>query len=179
MQRPESQSDDDWRDLLERQVRDNSGLFFKLAYGVLRDRVAAEDACQQALLSAWKSRQELAKPEALTAWLCRSVVNGSLAQLRRRRLEHKAARELAEQAVDRVAPDNSLERHELLMAALAEVPEPARTAVVLRVMEGLSGREVAEMVGCSPAEVSRRLHRGLDHLRRYLARRHLLVAELP
>ena len=154
-------------------------MFFKLAYGVLRDRVTAEDACQQALLSAWKSRHELAKPEALKAWLCRSVVNGSLAQLRRRRLEHKTARELAEQAVERVAPDNSFERHELLMAALAEVPEPARTAVVLRVMEGLSGGEVAAIVGCSPAEVSRRLHRGLDHLRRYLARRHLLVAELP
>ena len=175
---PKRLDDESWRGLLETQARDRSRLFYKLAYGVLRDRSAAEDACQQAFLAAWKFRQEIAKPEALTAWLCRSVVNASLTQLRRRRLEKNAHQQLP---VTSFETDHieALERHELLMAALARLPEAERIVVVLRVMEGLTGRKVATIVDCSPAEVSRRLHRGLEQMRQYFSRRQLLPAELP
>ncbi|MCG8587552.1 MAG: sigma-70 family RNA polymerase sigma factor [Pirellulales bacterium] len=174
---PKRLDDEFWRGLLETQARERNRLFYKLAYGVLRDRSAAEDACQQAFLAAWKSRREILKPEALTAWLCRSVVNASLTQLRRR-LEKNARQQLPVTSFE-TDPIETLERHELLMAALARLPEAERIVVVLRVMEGLTGRKVATIVDCSPAEVSRRLHRGLEQMRQYFSRRQLLPAELP
>lgn len=179
MDTTEPRTDEDWRDLLEMQAREHSGLFFKLAYGVLRESSAAEDACQQALLSAWKSRREINKPAALKAWLCRSVLNTSLAQLRRRQTEQRVLSKKALTSTLETEPDESLERREMALAALAEVPEPARTVVALRVMEGLAGREVAVIVGCSPAEVSRRLQHGLLCMRRYMSRHAIPVAELP
>jgi RNA polymerase sigma-70 factor (ECF subfamily) len=172
-------TDDEWRKLLTAQARENSGLYFKLAYGVLRNPASAEDACQQALAAAWHARREIANSQALTAWLCRSVVNASFGERRRNQLERRAARRLAQGSAQHVDRDESYERRESLLAALAEVPEPARTVVVLRVMEERAGGEVAKIMCCSTAEVSRRLHRGLEHLRRSLQRRHVSVAELP
>ena len=179
MSSPTQLSDDAWRDALSRQARENSRLFYKLAFGVLRDGAAAEDACQQALLAAWDNRQTLIDPAALKGWLCRCVVNTSLQNMRRRKSELTANQRRAESAPTDSLPDQSWEQHEVLMASLAEVPEVERCVVVLRVMEGLSGREVAELCDCSTAEVSRRLRRGMEQLRRYFSRRQLMETNLP
>ena len=61
-----------------------------------------------------------------------------------------------------------VELRESVLAGLAQVDERVRTVVVMRMMEGLSGNEVAEILGCSAAEVSRRLHEGMDRLRELL-----------
>lgn len=52
---------------------------------------------------------------------------------------------------------------------MEQLPEPSRLVVTLRIMEEMSGRQVQDLVGCSAAEVSRRLHSGMDELRKLLA----------
>jgi len=54
------------------------------------------------------------------------------------------------------------------VAALATLPEALREVLVLRMMQGISGNEVAELLGISAAEVSRRLHAGMQRLREFL-----------
>ena len=61
------------------------------------------------------------------------------------------------------------ERRDLVLSALAQLPEPIRGVVTLRMMQEMSGNEVSELLGCSALDVSRRLHEGLDQLRRFLA----------
>ena len=161
-----------WESLIEEQIRQNGRLFFRLAYNVLRDSPAAEDVCQQAFLRACEQRQLiLHNAGALKAWLVRTVINGSLQAIRRGKVERRA---MQDQARSRPAADpagDPLELRECVLAALGRLPEQTRLVVAMRVMEGLAGNEVKELLGCSAAEVSRRLHRGLEQLRRMMAER--------
>jgi RNA polymerase sigma-70 factor (ECF subfamily) len=164
-----------WESLIEEQIRRNGRLFFRLAYNVLRDSPAAEDVCQQAFLRACEQRQQiLHNPAALKAWLVRTVLNGSLEAVRRGKVERRAMQDQARvRAAASVSspPGGADELRETVLAALGRLPEQTRLVVALRVMEGLAGNEVKELLGCSAAEVSRQLHRGLEQLRGLMVER--------
>jgi len=50
-------------------IRTQSRALFAIAYGILQNREEAEDAVQDALVKAWKSRWRLRDPEKFPAWL--------------------------------------------------------------------------------------------------------------
>jgi RNA polymerase sigma-70 factor, ECF subfamily len=162
------QSDRDWRELLAEQVRQHARLWFRLAYDVLHDAHAAEDVCQQALLRAWSNRDQLRDAGQLRAWISRTVVNESLQVLRRRRVEVRARDHHAKPEVTRELPDDPIAAREQVVMGLEALSEPVRAVVALRIMEGMSGNNVKELLGCSAAQVSRMLHEGLDQLRMVL-----------
>src|SRR5438045_5204672 len=56
-----------------------------IAFGILGDFAASEDAGQEAFLTAWQKLHELREPERLRAWLAQIGRNAALTQLRRRR----------------------------------------------------------------------------------------------
>lgn len=143
-------------------------LLFRLAYGILRDAHAAEDACQQALVKACEWGSE-ARPAQLRAWLAKVVVNESLQIVRRRSIEARVRRQLAD--CDRVASEPAHERglRTAILSALGKLPEPNGLIVLLRVMDGQRGNDVAELLGLSAADVSRRLYLGMEALRGLLA----------
>jgi RNA polymerase sigma-70 factor, ECF subfamily len=151
--------------------RTESALLLRLAHGILRDRHAAEDACQQALLRACEPQAGVPEPTRLRAWLARVVVNESLAVLRRRKVEQRFRTEQLAAGEPGGAPTSeaSLWDRETVLAALVELPEANRLVVLLRIMQGMSGNAVSAMLGCSAAEVSRRLYLGMEQLRERLA----------
>lgn len=156
-----------WDGRLTEQIRQNGRLFFRLAYTVLRDAAAAEDACQQAFLRAWQERDRVGPEDAaLKGWLARTVINNSLQVVRRAKVERRAvaARGYAAPASAGPAGEQD-ELREAVLAAVGRLPEPTRLVVALRVLEGMSGNDVRDLLGCSAAEVSRQLHRGLEQLR--------------
>jgi RNA polymerase sigma-70 factor (ECF subfamily) len=160
-----------WEAALGAQVQQRGRLLFRVAYGLLRDAAAAEDACQQAFLRAWEEQGRIRSQEALGPWLLRTVTTDCLQRLRRRRIEQKVMRGYAERRADDddvKAPGYDGELRDAILDALAKLPEVTQVVVVFRVMQGLSGDEVKDIVGCSAAEVSRQLHRGLDQLRHHL-----------
>jgi RNA polymerase sigma-70 factor, ECF subfamily len=155
-----------WRSALCEQVRLQARLLFRVAFGLLRDAAAAEDACQQAFMKAWEERERIRSHGALRSWLVRTVTNASLQIVRRRRLERRVIRAKVQGAEGGVfVPTRDEEIREALLDALSKLPETTRVVIVLRVMRGLSGNEVKELIGCSSVEVSRQLHRGLAQLR--------------
>src|SRR3954447_10916209 len=160
----------DWDRLLSEQIRQNGRFFFRLAHNVLRDAQLAEDVCQQALLRAWEERDRIQPGPTLKAWLARTVVNNSLQLVRRGKVERKVLGHEAHvrPAAERPAGERE-EAGEAVLAALHRLPEPTRLVVALRVLEGMAGNDVKELLGCSAAEVSRQLHRGLEQLRGLLA----------
>lgn len=158
-----------WDGLLTQESRCNHRLYHRLAYGVLRDSAAAEDACQQAFLQAWSHRDGLRDPGGLRGWLCRTVVNQSVALLRKRGVDRRAVGCLALIRPDHEPAGRELEDGELARWALAQLDEPERTIVALRIIEGVPGNEVKRLMGCSASEVSRRLHQGLEKMRACLA----------
>src|SRR3954453_21776346 len=58
------------REAFEMIIRTNSRVLFAIAYGILQNREEAEDAVQDALVKAWKSRWRVRDPEKFPAWLC-------------------------------------------------------------------------------------------------------------
>ncbi len=165
----------EWAVLLADQIRLHSRLFFRLAYGIVRDEAAAEDACQAALLKAWSvARHEMRDPARLRAWISRVVVNESLVIARRRRTERRT---IGRRPHVRSGPDATaaspaaaaLDLRESLVGAMERLPETTRLVVALRVMQGMSGNDVKDLLGCSAAEVSRHLHGGMRQLRDLLA----------
>lgn len=156
--------------------REHSHLFFGLAMGVLRNREEAEDVCQHAFMKLCEQWSTLRDRKAAKAWLCRVVVNESFRVLRRRQTERRILeqREGPNEGVGEGMGEGAsnpgclVERRDLVAHALGRLEEPTRTVVVLRQMQGLSGNEVKDLLGCSASEVSRRLHRGLEELRDYL-----------
>lgn len=144
----------------------------------------ADDAMQEALLKTYRYAARIREPEAFRAWLYRTVRNACLISRRKRVDEPAHILSLdepvgdgdgLERPVDAVDPKRDPEHQAInsglrstLRRALANVPRPYRVVVVLREIEGLSTREVAEVVGISEANVKTRLHRARNLLREQL-----------
>jgi len=145
----------------------------------------AEDAMQEALLKTFRFAAKIREPEAFRTWLYRTVRNACL--LRRRRRVDEPVRLLSiddllpagprdghptREPADRGrAPDEVMVNARLrrqLRRAMAKLPRQFRAIVFLREIEGLSTREVAEVVGISEANVKTRLHRARLVLRKEL-----------
>ena len=159
-------SDPDWQSLLSEQVRVHGAVYFKVAYGIVRGRSAAEDVCQQAFLQAWEDRHAI-RPESLRGWLFKTVMNCGLQFIRRGKAEQRAMTA----RVATLAEADLLDRRETsewVMAALNHLPERTRHVVVLRTIQEMSGNEVKDLLGMSASDVSRTLHLGLKQLRQIL-----------
>ena len=154
---------------LAQQVYVHGRFLFKVAYNILRNTAAAEDACQQAFLKAWEHQDELRSRDALRAWLTQTVIRECLSVCRRRRTEGRALERRSQAAPAWETEDTGRgEQREKVLAGVAELAEPVRTVVVLRLLEGMSGNQVKEILQCSATDVSRRLHEGMEILRQKL-----------
>ncbi len=158
-----------WGRTFAQQVESHGRYFFSVAYGILHESAAAEDACQQALMKAWHCRDNLRQAERVRPWITQIVVNESLEIMRKRGREKKMLQEKAVAPGDGAAgdPSDRLATRETVWQAINELPEPTRTIVILRLVNGMSGNEVKTALGCSASEVSRRLHSGMEQLRSY------------
>jgi len=136
----------------------------------------AEDLAQDAFLKAFAALDRFDGRSALFTWIYRIAVNTARdwVDYRRRRpvvpLEgpHGGPAEPADTAA---LPAEAAEREELratVRAALERLPEPFRTTLILREMEGHSYEEVAEILGISIGTVESRLFRARAKLRALL-----------
>jgi RNA polymerase sigma factor (sigma-70 family) len=125
----------------------------------------AEDAVQQAFLSAHRAIHAGDAELNLRPWLYRIAHNASLNQLRQSGFDHEQVSE----EIDGVeTPPQAFERGERLrsvMAAVHELPERQRDAIVLQAMEGRSYEEIAEELGVSDGAVRQLLNRARNTLR--------------
>lgn len=132
-----------------------------LARRMLGDAAEAEDVAQETMLRLWRGAGAWRPGEAgAGAWLYRVASNLCLDRLRRRR----PAAELPEDAPDgkptAVAMLARADRAMALDAALAELPERQRLAVVLRHIEERGNPEIASVLGVSVEAVESLLARG-------------------
>ena len=161
-------SEEQWQAFLADQVARHGALLYKLAYGVLRDAAAAEDVCQQVVVKALRKSDELRGADTLQAWLARVVTNDCISICRRRKVEKQALIEHVAPAVSRGTEGGNWEVREAVLEAVENLPEPPRTIVILRMLEGMTGGDVSEALDCSESYVSRQLHAGMETLREVL-----------
>lgn len=128
-----------------------------VAIGVTRDRELAEDAVQDAAISAYRRAQSFRGDSAVTTWLHRIVVNACLDRLRRERpMSDIDGLPLADPRDHHDAAEARLD----VRAALSRLPERQRVALVLVDMEGLSVAEAAEILDVPEGTVKSRCSRG-------------------
>ncbi len=164
-----------------RLVELHSPNVYNVALKLLGDESEAEDVLQETFLSAFRSIDRFEGRSQLSTWLYRIAYNASAMRLRKRgRMtvfsldqspgeQEETASGLAKHLVDwSSTPDDQLltaEARTEMDKAIAELPETLRAAFVLRDIQGLSGRETAEVLGTTVQAVKNRLHRARLRLR--------------
>jgi RNA polymerase sigma-70 factor (ECF subfamily) len=140
----------------------------------------AEDIAQQVFVRVWKNAKRYEPRAKFTTWLLKITRNLVFNELRRRSRHPQVPLQSETEEEERplkdehaVAPDASLLEHELqeaVDAAIAELPETQRMAVILRRYEELSYEEIAESLDQSVSAVKSLLFRARTELRQSLQR---------
>lgn len=143
---------------------------------LVSDAAAADDAAQEAFVRLLRAGPGPAEDTSLRVWLLTVVRNIALDQARRggvrrrfldRVLSGSDPRRSGRRAPEPTPPQvlESREFGAALAAALAELPEPQRSAFLLRERDGLEYAEIAAVLGCPVKTVSTRLLRARRALR--------------
>jgi RNA polymerase sigma-70 factor (ECF subfamily) len=157
---------------------------YSLVYRIVNDPSDAADTTQDVFLKVFRGIKHFHGESSLKTWIYRIALHEA-ANRRRWWFRHKAhetpidpveagALECAgeERLVDRgESPFDSYAHSEVRAAvehALQQVPEPYRTALILRDLEEMSYEEVGEVLQISPGTVKSRITRGRDALRKRL-----------
>ena len=173
------------RGAFEPLMRRHNQLLYRVARSILRDDAEAEDAVQEAWLSAFRNFDKFRGDSALATWLARIAINESYARLRAR----KRGAEVV--ALDSARPGDALmevngmadddterpdtaafrgELRDLLESRIDALPEQFRTVYVLRDVQELSVEETAACLDLPAATVRSRAFRARALLRESLAR---------
>lgn len=140
-----------------------------LARRILGNSADAEDVAQEAMLRIWRHAPRWQPLAQFRTWLTRVVVNLCLDRKRRAPwVALEAAGEIVDTTPGAAEKSEADERERLLAAAIAELPDRQRTAIVLTYTEGMSNAQVAEVLGTSVSAVETLLVRGKQNLRRAL-----------
>ncbi|WP_461008562.1 RNA polymerase sigma factor [Streptomyces capparidis] len=149
------------------------------AYVVSRaGRQVADEVVSETFTVAWRRFAEL--PEPPLPWLlgvARNVLRDSVRAEVRRESFAAELRAWAEVAEDDVADD--VADRLVLLRALGELGEDDREVLILAAWQGLTPREAARVVGCTPAAMRVRLHRARRRLARAAEERSDAPADRP
>jgi len=193
-----------WEEVVRRAQRKDAAAFAQLigrheraalsvAFGVLGDASASGDVVQEGFVRAWERLADLKEAGRFGPWLCGIVRNMAIDSLRRAKNEPRAA-SVTPAVQDARSPGNShgngpgahgycpdpsedltrRERDEAVAAALDALDDVSRSAVVLRYYDGMSSKQIGDLLGLAPAAVDMRLTRARRQLRERLS-----SAEMP
>jgi len=143
----------------------------RVARAVLHDVHDADDAAQDTFLTALMKLDRYDQGRPFRPWLLRIATNIAIDRRRRRTLRRTGSLEPGFSTSD-PGPDVAAERavlQERLRAALQELPERYRIAIVLFDVEGFSHVEVAEILGVPVGTVRSAVFHARRHLRELLA----------
>jgi RNA polymerase sigma factor (sigma-70 family) len=158
-------------------VRRHVNLVYSAARRMVGDAHLAEDVAQGVFLALARSANQLAERPVLSGWLHRTARNIAAQTVRadvRRRAREREATAMNEPPADK--PEASWEPiAPLLEAALGELSEPDRDALLLRYFERKSAREAAEILHLSEEAAQKRVNRAVARLRDLFAKRGVTV----
>ena len=160
---------------------------YNLVYRIVSDPADAADTTQEVFLKIFRGMKHFHGGSTLKTWIYRIAIHEA-SNRRRWWFRHKSKETPVEQGecgCERYFPDTNaalvdhhkspfetVADHEIqahVECELRNVPEPYRTAVVLRDIEDLSYEQISEITGVSLGTVKSRITRGRDALRKLLS----------
>jgi RNA polymerase sigma factor (sigma-70 family) len=152
------------RDALADVFLASYGDCLRFAFGTLGDRLAGEEAVQDAFVRLWARPPLLDDPRAAKAYVFRTIVN--MDRSRQRRDAHRRA---LEPAVREGTDENDVALSVDLRAALQALPTRRRACVLMRYVLDYTERETADALRISIGTVKSQTHKALQQLRAPLA----------
>lgn len=151
-----------------------SSRLFSLAYRFLNDRGEAEDAIQDVFIKVYRALPKSKLDLPFKPWIYRITTNECLNRIKRRKDEVADTDEMMAGVPDSapLPPDEVAEKElqELLMKAIRTLPDRYQPVVILRYTEGLSFREIGEVLGIPEGTAKTFFSRAKDQLKSYLSR---------
>jgi RNA polymerase sigma-70 factor, ECF subfamily len=173
---PQSESPD-WA-ALEEIVSRSRSQFISVAYRILRNREDAEDAVQNALLSAYTHLPSFEGRSALKTWFTRIVLNASLMLLRKRKSAHIGLHpeftDVDTRWMDEIPSGESdpegtyakTEKYEIIDTLLHELSPMLRKAFTMTYLGGIGSKQAGALLGIPTGTVKARLFRAKQYVKR-------------
>lgn len=148
----------------EALVKALHGDLYRYTYWLVHDKHVAEDLVQETFLRAWRSLDSLKDEKAAKSWLITILRRENARRFERKRFEMSEYDEPA--IIDHISSttEQQLENH-WLREKIAQLPEEYREPLVLQVLGGYSGEEIASQLNLNKNTVMTRLFRARNQLR--------------
>jgi len=140
-------------------------LYAPLIHGILLARVPraeVDDLVQDIFLHAFKKLETLRDWNAFGPWIAMIARNRAMDF-------HRRSRETVEVTEDLRSSDTSINKATEILELIRGLPAAYHETLVLRLVEGMTGPEIAVQTGLTPASVRVNLHRGMKLLREKLS----------
>jgi RNA polymerase sigma-70 factor (ECF subfamily) len=150
----------------------HQAVVYRVTLGIVGDSDEASDATQDAFLRAFNALDRFRGEARFRTWLLTIASNVARGMLRKRDRRRERPMDDASQIPDE-GPDAASDlartgEAERVKALLSKLPEKQRLAVELRTQDGLSFREVGEIIGSSEGAARVNYHHGIRRLREML-----------
>ena len=142
-------------------------LYARMVHGILLawvPHIEVDDLVQDVFLQAMRRLETLRDADAFGAWLARIARN--------RASDFHRSRPLTEELPESLpGPHRPAAEALAALGAIQSLPEAYRETLMLRLVEGMTGPEIALRTGMTPESVRVNLHRGMTKLRERLGKR--------
>lgn len=128
---------------------------YRLALRITENKEDAADIVQETMIKAWKLTEENRHIQSMEAWCMTVARNMSLDKTEKMKTTHSEKTENYDPA-DEETPHTRLENREsgnILSALMRKLPEKQKTAMQLRDIEGMSYKEIAEIMQIGESDV--------------------------
>jgi RNA polymerase sigma-70 factor (ECF subfamily) len=163
-------------------VEKYQGRVFAMVYGMVRNREDARDITQESFVKAYRSLSTFRLESSFYTWLYRIAMNLAIDFVRKRKrretggFDDQIATRDGDGSIAEVhheeGPSRQLERKQLfgrIMDAMEKLPEDQRQVILLRELEGLQYKEIADVMGVPEGTVMSRLFYARKKLQKLLA----------
>ncbi|GAA5138922.1 sigma-70 family RNA polymerase sigma factor [Thalassotalea piscium] len=140
------------------------GDIFRYAYWLTHDKHIAEDLVQETFLRAWRALDSLKDEQAAKSWLITILRRENARRFERKRLDMSDYEESAITDTQTLGHEQEIENH-WLREKIAKMPEEYREPLVLQVIGGFSGEEIAQLLTLNKNTVMTRLYRARMQLK--------------
>ncbi len=148
------------------------GRYARMVHGILLARVPpreVDDLVQEVFLSALRQLHALREISRFGAWLATITRNRANDYFRKSIPDAKVIEPVSENQVESRSTNHAAEQEAaMILAVVRGLPEPYREPLILRLVEGMTGPEIAARTGLTHGSVRVNLYRGMQLLREKL-----------